>query len=131
MPYSVQQCVFCSRCPTWNSIYTRILALIHGVENSKQMWLSVPYSECPTPYSSMFCSRCPTWNNIYRRSRADLPRRGRENLTPVGTHRIQGKCGYMCLAPNALVEKILLHLEYIEFKANVVIRASLRMPHSV
>ena len=27
----------------------------------------------------------------------------RENLTPVGTHRIRGKCGYMCLAPNAVL----------------------------
>ena len=52
-----------------------------------------------------------------------VPLRGRENLTPVGTHRIQGKCDYLCLAPNALVEKILLQLEYIEFKVNVVIRA--------
>ena len=40
---------FCSRCPTWNSIYTRIWAHLHGVKNSRQMWLSVPYSECPTP----------------------------------------------------------------------------------
>ena len=67
---------------------------------------------------------------------------GTENLTSVGTHRTQGKCGYLCLygvekillrlehiskcgnlrlAPNALVENILLQLEYIEFKANVVI----------
>ena len=62
-----------------------------------------------------------------------------ENLTPAGTHRTQGKCGYLCLygvekrlehigkcgylrlAPNALVENILLQLEHIEFKANVVI----------
>ena len=28
---------------------------------------------------------------------------GRENLTPVGTHRIQGKFGYLCLTPNALL----------------------------
>ena len=27
--------------------------------NSRQMWLSEPYSKCPTPYSSMFCSGCP------------------------------------------------------------------------
>ena len=39
------------------------------------MWLSVPYSECPS----------------------------RENLAPVGVHRIQGKCGYSCLTPNALL----------------------------
>ena len=39
------------------------------------MWLSVPCSECPS----------------------------RENLAPVGVHRIQGKCGYLCLTPNALV----------------------------
>ena len=56
-----------------------------------------------------------------------LPLRGRENLTTAGTHRIQGKkCDYLCLAPNALVEKILLQLEYIEFKADAVIRALLR-----
>ena len=59
------------------------------------------------------------------------PLRGKENLTPVVTHRIQGKCDYLCLAPNALVEKILLQLEYIEFKANMVIRASLSMPYPV
>ena len=67
------------------------------------MLLSVPYSECPTPYISMLCSICPTWNSIYMRSWADL----------YG------------------VEKILLQLERIEFKANVVIRALLRMPYSV
>ena len=59
------------------------------------------------------------------------PLRGKENLTPVVTHRIQGKCDYLRLAPNALVEKILLQLEYIEFKANMVIRASLSMPYPV
>ena len=32
-----------------------------------------------------------------------MPLRGRENLTPVGTHGIQGKCGYPCLTPNALL----------------------------
>ena len=37
--------------------------------------------------------------------------------------RIQSKCGYLCLAPNSPVEKILLQLEYIEFKVNVVILA--------
>ena len=38
----------------------------------------------------------------------------------------------VCLAPNALlVEKILLQLEYIKFKANVVICTLLRMPYSV
>ena len=56
---------------------------------------------------------------------------GRENLTPAGTHRTQGKCDYLCLALNAVVEKILLQWEYIEFKANVFIRALLRMPYSV
>ena len=25
----------------------------------------MPYSECPTPYSSVFCLRCPTCNSIY------------------------------------------------------------------
>ena len=45
-------------------------------------------------------------------------------------HRIQCKCGYLWLAPNALVEKIMLQLEYIEFKVNVVILALLRMPYS-
>ena len=39
------------------------------------MWLSVP------------CSKCPS----------------RENLAPVGVHRIQGKCGCRCLTPNALL----------------------------
>ena len=56
-----------------------------------------------------------------------VPLRGRENVTPVG---IQGKRGYLCLAPNAVVVKILIQLEYIEFKANVVIHALLRMPYS-
>ena len=60
-----------------------------------------------------------------------VPLRGRENLTPIGTYRIQGKYCYLCLAPNALVEKILVQLEYIGFKANVVIRALLQMPYSV
>ena len=60
-----------------------------------------------------------------------VPLRGRENLTPGGTHRIQGKYGYPFLNPNALVEKILLQLEYIEFKANVVTRSLLQMPYSV
>ena len=31
-----------------------------------------------------------------------VPLRGIKNLAPVGTHRIQGKCGYPCLTPNAL-----------------------------
>ena len=39
------------------------------------MWLSVPCSECSS----------------------------RENLAPVGVHRIQGKCVYPCLTPNALL----------------------------
>ena len=59
------------------------------------MWLSVPYSECPTPYSDMFCSRCLTWNSTFIRNQEDL----------------------------SVVEKILLGLEDIEFKANVVICA--------
>ena len=54
-----------------------------------------------------------------------VPLRGRENLTLVGTHIIQGKCDYLCLAPNVPVEKILLQLEYIKFKTNVVIRVLL------
>ena len=29
--------------------------------------------------------------------------RGRGNLTLVGLQRIQGKCGYLCLTPNALL----------------------------
>ena len=32
--------------------------------------------------------------------------RGRGNLTPVEIHRIEGKCGYPCLTPNALVHNI-------------------------
>ena len=32
--------------------------------------------------------------------------RGRGNLTPVEIHRIEGKCGYPCLTPNALVHSI-------------------------
>ena len=36
-----------------------------NTQNSRQMWLSVPYSECLTPYRSMFCSRCSAWNSIY------------------------------------------------------------------
>ena len=64
------------------------------------MWLSMPYSECPFSYNSMFSSRCPTWNSIYIRNWGDL----------YG------------------VEKILLRLEHIEFKSNVVICALLRMP---
>ena len=91
-PYSS---MFCWRCPTWNSIYTQIWAHLHGAENSRQMWLSVPYSECRTLYSHMFCSRCPTWNSIYTRNLADLYE----------------------------VKKILLRLEHIEFMANVVICA--------
>ena len=51
----------------------------------------------------MFCSRCPTWNSIYIRRQANL----------------QG------------VEKILLRLEHIEFKVNLVICVLLRMPYSV
>ena len=47
---------------------------------------------------------------------------GTENLTPVETHRIQGKYGYLYLYGE---EKILLQLEHIEIKANVVIRALL------
>ena len=39
------------------------------------MWLSVPCSERPS----------------------------RENLAPVGVHRFQGKCGYLCLTSNALL----------------------------
>ena len=39
------------------------------------MWLSVP------------CSKCPS----------------RENLAPDGVHRIQDKCDYTCLTPNALL----------------------------
>ena len=92
-PYSS---VFCSRCPIWNSIYTRFWTHIHRVENSRQMWLSVSYSECPAPYISVFCSRFPTWN-IYIRNWEDL----------YG------------------VEKIFLRSEHKEFKANVVICALL------
>ena len=40
-----------------------------------QMWLSVACSECPS----------------------------KENYAPVGVHRIQGKCGYPYLTPNALL----------------------------
>ena len=104
------------------------------------MWLSVPYSQCPTPYSCMFSSRCPTWNSIYIRSWADLHRvekkanvvicaftgyiksycswntqnsmqmwlsvpysefPSRVNLAPVGVHKIQDKCSYLCLTPSA------------------------------
>ena len=64
-----------------------------GVENSRQMWLSVPYSKCPTRYSSMFCSRWPTWNSWANLYWANL----------YG------------------VKKILLRLEHMEFKANVVV----------
>ena len=42
--------------------------------NARQMQLSVPYSECLTPQSSMFCSGCPTWNGIFMRSWAHLYR---------------------------------------------------------
>ena len=35
----------------------------------------------------MPCSECPS----------------KENLAPVGVHRIQAKCGYPCLTPNALL----------------------------
>ena len=44
-PYSN---VFCSSCPTWNSIYSWSQTHFEGVENSKQMQLSVPYSKWPT-----------------------------------------------------------------------------------
>ena len=37
------------------------------------MWLSVPYSEFPS----------------------------RVNLAPVGVHKIQDKCSYLCLTPSA------------------------------
>ena len=43
--------------------------------------------------------------------------RGRENLTPVGTHTIQSKCDYLCLAPNALLrvqQYVLLGMPYLE-----------------
>ena len=133
-PYSS---MFCSRCPTWNSIYIQSWAGLYGVEkvlfrlnhiefkanvvicaftgqkkscsgwntqNSRQMWLSVRYPECLTPYCSMFCSRCPTWNSIYIRSWADL---------------YHG------------VEKVLFRLKQIEFKANMVICALPRMPCSI
>ena len=47
-------------------------------------------------------SSCPTWNSIYIRSQANLY--GVEkNITPVVRHRIQGKCGYLCLASSALL----------------------------
>ena len=76
VPYSecptLHSSVFCTRCSSWNSIYTRSWAHLLKVENSRQMWLSVSYSECSTPYSSMFCSTCPTWNSIYIQSWADL-----------------------------------------------------------
>ena len=32
-----------------------------------------------------------------------MPLRGGENLTLVGAHRIQDKCGYLCLTLNALL----------------------------
>ena len=125
MPYS--ECptsygsVFCSRCPTWNNIYTRIWAHLHRVRNSSQMWLSVPYSECPTPYSSLFCSRCPTWNSIYIRSWADLS--GVEEILLWLEHtEFKANMVYLCLYG---AEKILLRLE---FKANVVICALHLMP---
>ena len=121
------------------------------------MWLSVPYSECPTPYSSMFCSRCSTWNSIYIRIWEDLY--GAEKIL-LRLEHIQFKANVIicallrmpysvyssmfcsgCPTWNSIyirswsdlygVEKISLQLEYIEFKANVVIRALLRMPYSV
>ena len=29
----------------------------------------MPYSKCPTWYSSVFCSRCPTWNSTYTQAK--------------------------------------------------------------
>ena len=69
------------------------------------------------------------WNTQNSRQMwLSVPLRGRENLTPAG---IQGKHGYLYLAPDALVAKILLQLKYVEFKANLVIHALLRMPYSI
>ena len=66
------------------------------------------------------------WNTQNsRQMRLSVPLRCRENLTPVRRHRIQDKCGYLCLYGE---EKILLPLEHIEFKANVIICALLQMP---
>ena len=39
--------------------------------------------------------------NLY--TKLGKPLMGRENLTPVGTYRIQGKRGYPCLTPNGLL----------------------------
>ena len=38
------------------------------------IWLHkfVPYSECPTLYSSVFCSSCLTWNSIYAKPGSTL-----------------------------------------------------------
>ena len=50
---------------------------------------------------------------------------GQRKSTPVRTHRIQGKYGYLCLYR---VKTILLWLKHIQFKANVVICTLLQMP---
>ena len=38
----------------------------------------------------------------YLYAKLGRPIQGGENLTPVGTHRIQGKCVSLCLTLNAL-----------------------------
>ena len=38
--------------------------------------------------------------------------RDRENLAPVGVHRIQGKCGYLCFTSNDLFRVAVCSAQY-------------------
>ena len=58
------------------------------------------------PYSALQCFLFEmAYLKLYLYTKLGRPIRGRENLNPVGTHMIQGKCGYPCLTPNALLRK--------------------------
>ena len=60
--------------------FAKLIVPIEITLTNFDYWLriSVPYSECPTPYSSVFCLRYPTWNSTYTWSSAHLC--GVENL---------------------------------------------------
>ena len=120
------------------------------------MWLSVSYSEFPTPYSSMFCSSWLLRTVLY--TKLDRPMLGVEKILLRSQHieftanvvisaLLRMSCSiqqYVLLEMPYLkqylytklgrpygVDEILLRLERIEFKANMVIRALLQMPYSV
>ena len=103
-------------------LYTNLGALTWGREFKANVVIC-PLLRMPYSLQQYVLLKVP-YQEQYLYTKLGKPIRGRENLTPVGSRRSQGKCGYHCLYG---VEKILPQLEQIEFKANEIICALLRM----